>query len=627
MLGSSRPDFSTRHGVALLAAALVALGLVGPAVASAAGGAEGPLSAELEALATPAVATLPVPAQAEAVGLPAEGPGSLSREGDRVVVEARFDEGAISQLEALRAAGATVLVADRRLQTVALSIEPEDLAALAEVAGVSSVTPALRPVVYGAGEAFGTSAIQSNGLCEGGSVISQGVAQLNVPAARAAFGARGAGLTIGVISDSFASATTSVEGGPLASNLEGDETTNDLPGGASTCSGQQVPVDVIAEAPASETSAHTDEGRAMLQIVHDVAPHAKLAFATALPSELAFARNIERLAEPVAAGGAGAKVIVDDIGYLSEPFYQDGPVAVAIQKVTENGVTYLTAAGNENLRDPMGRNIGSWEAPAYRPMACPAVVNEFFEEHSISKEKSTGCMNFHSSGTKDPEFRGQGRRRWDCAARSPMGRTVGGVHTDLDAFLFNEDAEVVSNYEEGEGDLDSIAVQKPVEVLGWKNETGAPQNVFLVINRCAEACNPTATKGTPRLKFEFVGHGNGVTETEYPASSGGDVVGPTISGHAGSAAAISVGAVRYTESPTAPRNRSPTPRVARRPTTSGPSSAPQPRLPSAPRKSSRSRTSPLPTAPRPPSSPASKRVPGTSAGPRRQRPTRPRWRR
>jgi Subtilase family len=551
MLGRSRLDLSSRHGVALLAAALVALGLIGPAVAGAASAGEGPLSAELEALATPAVATQPVPAQAEAVGLPAEGPGSLSREGDRVVVEARFDAGALSQLEALRAAGAKVLVADRRLQTVALSIEPEDLGALAQVAGVSSVTPALRPVVYGAEEAFGTSAIQSNGLCEGGSVISQGVAQLNVPAARASFGARGAGLTVGVISDSFASATTSVEGGPLASNVEGDETTNDLPGGASTCSGQQVPVDVIAEAPASETSAHTDEGRAMLQIVHDVAPHAKLAFATALSSELEFARNIERLAEPVAAGGAGAKVIVDDIGYLSEPFYQDGPVAVAIQKVTENGVTYLTAAGNENLRDPMGRNIGSWEAPAYRPVACPSLV--------VAKlgPIANACMNFKPSGGSDPTFGLKVANGGTVEVDLQWAEAWLGVKTDLDAYLFTPAGEVLTEFEEGEGDLDSTEVQKPIELLGWKNETGAAQEVLLVINRCSGACNPKATTGTPRLKFEFVGHDGGVTETEYPASSGGDVVGPTIYGHAGSAAAISVAAVKYTESPAAPREPEP----------------------------------------------------------------------
>ena len=66
----------------------------------------------------------------------------------------------------------------------------------------------------------------------------------------------------------------------------------------------------------------------------------------------------------------------------------------------------------------------------------------------------------------------------------------GGVHTDLDAYLFNESAEVVSKYAKGEGDLDNIEVQQPIEVLGWKNETTSPQNVFLVINRCEGACNP-----------------------------------------------------------------------------------------------------------------------------------------
>jgi hypothetical protein len=66
-----------------------------------------------------------------------------------------------------------------------------------------------------------------------------------------------------------------------------------------------------------------------------------------------------------------------------------------------------------------------------------------------------------------------------------------------------------------------------------------------------------ATAGTPRLKFEFVGHGSGVTEIQFPNTeeAGGvkDIVGPTIYGHAGSAAAISVGAIRYTESSSAPK--------------------------------------------------------------------------
>ena len=115
-----------------------------------------------------------------------------------------------------------------------------------------------------------------------------------------------------------------------------------------------------------DLSGGADEGRAMAQIVHDVAPHATLAFATAFKGEAAFAANIERLARPVAEGGAGADVIVDDVGYFEEPFFQDGPVAAAIGKVTEEGVTYLSAAGNDNLFDGEGHEIASWEAPEFR---------------------------------------------------------------------------------------------------------------------------------------------------------------------------------------------------------------------------------------------------------------------
>ena len=49
----------------------------------------------------------------------------------------------------------------------------------------------------------------------------------------------------------------------------------------------------------------------------------------------------------------------------------------------------------------------------------------------------------------------------------------------------------------------------------------------------------------PRLKFILMG---GVTKSEYPSSNEGDVVGPTIYGHAASKSAITVGAVRYSDS-------------------------------------------------------------------------------
>ncbi|MHB1559808.1 MAG: S8 family serine peptidase, partial [Isosphaeraceae bacterium] len=80
----------------------------------------------------------------------------------------------------------------------------------------------------------------------------------------------------------------------------------------------------------------------MLENVHDIAPGANLAFATAGPNELAFANNIKALANQ-----AGAKIIADDVSYSSEPMFQNGIVAQAINAVTAQGVTYFSAAGNQ----------------------------------------------------------------------------------------------------------------------------------------------------------------------------------------------------------------------------------------------------------------------------------------
>ena len=80
----------------------------------------------------------------------------------------------------------------------------------------------------------------------------------------------------------------------------------------------------------------------MLQIIHDVAPGAAEAFATADISEGQFANNINALATT-----AGAKVIDDDVTYLDEPFFQPGIVAQAVQNVvTNDGVSYFSSAGN-----------------------------------------------------------------------------------------------------------------------------------------------------------------------------------------------------------------------------------------------------------------------------------------
>jgi Subtilase family len=502
---------------------LFAIGIVvslpagaGAAAPAAKGG--GPLSPLLAELAGPALAEKSPQAQDELLGVASEEPGGLIREGERVQVTARFAGGAIDALPQLREAGARVVSASREQQTVALAVAPADLPAVASAAGVKAVWQARRPVAYAAGES----------ACEGGSVLSEGLGQLQVGAAREAFGLRGKGITVGVLSDSYDAATE-----PVATSAQQDVASNDLPGLASGCSDQQLPVDVLQEfSPSRPEDEAGDEGRAMLQIVHDLAPHARLAFATAFESEESFAENIERLARPVSAGGAGANVIVDDVSWFEEPFFQDGPIAAAIDKVTAEGVTYLTATGNDNLLDSGGHEIASWEAPGFRDAgSCPDAV-------ALSGFNGKHCLDFDPGGETDTTFGITVEAGETLSVDLQWGEPWYGVNTDLDAFLLSGAGQILG--EAIEGNSGAKGTQRPIEIIEWTNSGGAAKTVQLAINRFSG--------GNPRLKFILMENGRGVSATEYPSSSGGDVVGPSIYGHAGAADAISVAAVRYSKS-------------------------------------------------------------------------------
>ncbi|HEX7846050.1 MAG TPA: MBG domain-containing protein, partial [Chitinophagaceae bacterium] len=84
----------------------------------------------------------------------------------------------------------------------------------------------------------------------------------------------------------------------------------------------------------------TDEGRAMMQIIHDVAPGAKKYFYTGFFTAGYFAKAIEILKD------SGCAIITDDVTYITEPMLKDGIVAKTVNKVKEQGVSYFTAAGN-----------------------------------------------------------------------------------------------------------------------------------------------------------------------------------------------------------------------------------------------------------------------------------------
>ncbi|HSL80223.1 MAG TPA: S8 family serine peptidase, partial [Pseudolabrys sp.] len=169
-----------------------------------------------------------------------------------------------------------------------------------------------------------------------GSRSSEGDITHRANTARGTFHVDGTGIKIGVLSDGVTALATSQALGDLG------------------------PVTVL---PGQAGSGN--EGTAMLEIIHDLAPGAQLFFATAFGGITSFAQNIRDLRT------AGCDIIVDDVFYFVETPFQDGQapgivsntnggvVIQAVNDVTAAGALYFSSAGNSgNLTDG---TAGVWE--------------------------------------------------------------------------------------------------------------------------------------------------------------------------------------------------------------------------------------------------------------------------
>ncbi len=176
-------------------------------------------------------------------------------------------------------------------------------------------------------------------ITNAGVPMSEGDAPHHGPQVRA-LGDAGGGIPVGIMSDSINRVGGGVSDSQSSGNLPAD-------------------VRVLADGPPGST----DEGRAMAEIVYDEAPSIPtFLFATAFGGGPATkAANIGLLASN------GARIIVDDTGFLSEPMFQDGVVAQAVDQATAKGAAYFVSAGNQARQ--------SWEG-TFTPVGSPA-QNDF----------------------------------------------------------------------------------------------------------------------------------------------------------------------------------------------------------------------------------------------------------
>ena len=252
--------------------------------------------------------------------------------------------------------------------------------------------------------------------------INQADIALLADVARARYDVDGSGLKVGIISTSFnylGGEDYDVERGVLPDNVYvlHDDSDND------------------------------DEGRAMAQLVHSVAPGAELYFSTPSPyrnpleitpqtslaDQETFAQRIRELVD------LGCDVIVDDMYDPTEPWFQDGSVSLAIDEAVQNGVAYFTAAGNDSnvsyqsevsLVEAPSHLVDYWNDPSSETPAefAQALSNPDLSFHDFSQGEEVDVLQriFISGFSDEATFFVQ----WD----QPWGAN----NSDVEIWFFDE---------------------------------------------------------------------------------------------------------------------------------------------------------------------------------------------
>lgn len=305
------------------------------------------------------------------------------------------------QVDALERTGLAVDGVDFDRGRVRGNIDAALLDRVAEFSWVHAVRPVDRAVV------------------RAGSVTTEGDAAAQAELVRSQ-GLDGSGVIVGVISDGVDHARDAQQSGDLPAVT--------VPGGGCR--------------PGSG-----DEGTALLEIVHDVAPGAQLLFAG--PSD-----SFEMVQAVQCLTAAGADVIVDDLGFFGEPYFEDGPVAAAVRTAVQTGVSYHSSAGNE--------------------------AQQHLEQDFVATPGST----LH-------DFAGGAGDNTETLAVPPGGTVTcilqwndpfGGSANDYDLFLLDQNLSLVAQSIDPQ-----TGAQDPIEVVAASNRSNSTAIAHIVIDRFGQS--------------------------------------------------------------------------------------------------------------------------------------------
>lgn len=371
-----------------------------------------------------------------------------------------------------------------------------------------------------------------------GSVENQANRSMYADFARVLQGVDGTGITIGVISDSYDINQRDTK------NAIDDINSGDLPGPTNPF-GRTTPIQILAET----VGTGVDEGRALMQLIHDIAPGAKLLFHTASDATgKSFTdRSVGNAIRSLAA--AGANIIIDNVNGFESPFFQDGDAAQAVNEVTSKGITYFTSTGNNNRNGYQSAfvNSGIVFNPGQLPVSVvpenniPTLggnipVSSFKGGVAHDFDPGPG-IDFLQGFTLDPGKRIAFTLQWDEPFY--VGGEVATTATDLDVYILNADGTAVV----GGSAIDNTKVSAntgkasgPIEFISFAN-LGKETSKFNIAIVRASGPDPQ------QIRYVFNAPVGLPTNLEFPTNSS------TLYGHKNAAGAIAVGATNYQDTP------------------------------------------------------------------------------
>lgn len=306
----------------------------------------------------------------------------------------------------------------------------------------------------------------------------------------------GSGVSIGILSDSY-----DALGGEAADIASGDLPNN---------------VNVLDD---TAFGSLIDEGRAMAQLIHDIAPGADLLFHTAFNGPADFAQGILDLRS------AGADVIVDDVGYLDQPFFQDGIIAQAVDQVVADGAVYFSSAGNSFNNSYESSYINSGFGTVN--FVLTGTPFELVNLHDFDPGPNTSVTQIFQLAPGEVL---QLVVQWDQPFVSSGGT---GSQSDLDALLYDSSGAFIT------GGFNANFGGDAVEIFVYQNTSAASEQVQLLVGMFDD---PNIGTGPVPGRLKWINFGSAAPHTFFTGSS-------TSFGHPNAQGAVGVGASRYDLTP------------------------------------------------------------------------------